>query len=420
MTTSSAVAPVMSVRRSILVLGLLEAFGPLSMDLYLPQLPQLAASLGTSDALAQATMSVCMVGLGVGQLVAGPLSDRCGRRPPLLVGVALFTLLSLACVLAPNIQVLLVARLLQGLAGSAGLVITMAVARDMYSGVDLSRMLSLLAVVSASAPIVAPVVGGTLALLMDWRGIFLVLTGIGLALFVIALTGLKESLPPGMRHSGGLRTTGGHLRELFRDRLFVVIVIAAAAGGAAFFAYLSMSSFVLQDQFGLSPQLFSLFFAINALANLLGAQVSRLLVRRVGPGRMYLIGQLATAAAALLLLASVLLGWGLAGVLSSLALFLFSSGVGGPNGTTLALGAHSARAGTAAAVLGTVTFTVGPIVGPFASLGGSTALAMALTIAIAATVAGLLAWAVVPRLAGMRVSRTRASGAPAPLTPPRG
>lgn len=408
----TAVIPVMSVRRSILVLGLLEAFGPLSMDLYLPQLPQLAASLGTSDALAQATMSVCMIGLGIGQLVAGPLSDRYGRRRPLLIGVALFTLFSLACVLAPNIQVLLVARLLQGLAGSAGLVITMAVARDMYSGVDLSRMLSLLAVVSASAPIVAPVVGGTLALVMGWRGIFLVLTGIGLALFVIALTGLTESLPSGMRHSGGLRTTATHLRELLRDRLFVVIVIAAAAGGAAFFAYLSMSSFVLQDQYGLSPQLFSLFFAVNALANLLGAQLSRLLVRRIGPARMYLTGQLATAAAALLLLCSVLLGWGLPGILASLALFLFSAGVGGPNGTTLALGSHSARAGTAAAVLGTVTFTVGPIVGPFASLGGSTAIAMALTVAIAATIAGVLAWAVVPRL--LRAPATPVS----PVIPP--
>ncbi|MGN6427763.1 MAG: multidrug effflux MFS transporter [Leifsonia sp.] len=387
-----AAPPLMSVRRSILVLGVLEAFGPLSMDLYLPQLPQLASSLGTSDALAQATMAVCMAGLGVGQLVAGPLSDRFGRRRPLLVGVALFTLFSLACVLAPTIQVLLVARLLQGLAGSAGLVITMAVARDMYSGADLSRMLSLLALVSASAPILAPVAGGALALVLDWRGIFAVLTGVGAALFVLAFTGLRETLPPPARHRGGMRTLGAHLRLLARDPLFVLVVIAAAAGGAAFFAYLSMSSFVLQDQFGLSPQAFSLFFAVNALANLLGAQLSRVLVRRLGPARMYLTGQLASCLAAALLLASVLLGWGLPGILCALPLFLFASGVGGPNGTTLALGAHAARAGTAAALLGTVTFTVGPIVGPLAALGGASALAMAVTIACASTLAALVAF----------------------------
>ncbi|MFF1574490.1 multidrug effflux MFS transporter [Leifsonia sp. NPDC058292] len=397
--------PIMSVRRSILVLGLLEAFGPLSMDLYLPQLPQLASSLHTSDALAQATMSVCMIGLGAGQLVAGPLSDRFGRRRPLLIGIALFTLLSIVCVVAPTIEILLVARLLQGLAGSAGLVISLAVARDMFSGAELSRMLSLLALVSASTPIVAPVLGGQLARVMDWRGIFAVLAGIGAALFVLALAGLKETLPPAARHPGGAGAMAGHFRELRRDSLFVLLVVAAAAGGVAFFSYLSMSSFVLQDQFGLTPQLFSLFFATNALASLLGSQLSRVIVARLGPARMYLAGQLATTAAALLLVAAVLLGWGLVGMLVVLPLFLFASGVGGPNGTTLALGAHSARAGTAAAVLGTVTFTVGPIVAPLASIGGSTALTMAVTIGAAGTVAGLVGWLAVRRMR-------------APVTPP--
>ncbi|GIT81909.1 Bcr/CflA family drug resistance efflux transporter [Leifsonia sp. LS1] len=390
---AGAPVPVMSVRRSILLLGVLEAFGPLSMDLYLPQLPQLAGTLGTSAALAQATMAVCMVGLGVGQLVAGPLSDRYGRRRPLLVGVALFAVLSLACALAPTIEVLLAARLLQGLAGSAGLVITMAVARDMYSGAELSRMLSLLALVSASAPIVAPVAGGALALVLDWRGIFGVLAGVGAALLVLALTGLRETLPPALRHGGGLRRTAADFRALSRDGLFLVIVVAAAAGGAAFFGYLSMSSFVLQDGFGLSPQKFSLFFAANALANLIGAQLSRVLVRRLGPARLYLIGELATVTAAAVLLLAVFLDWGVAGVLASLACFLFASGVGGPNGTALALGGHGMRAGTAAAVLGTVTFTVGPIVGPLAALGGTTALTMALTIGIAAAVAATVALA---------------------------
>ncbi|WP_233279359.1 multidrug effflux MFS transporter [Microterricola pindariensis] len=402
----TATAPVrtMSVRRSVLVLGALEAFGPLSMDLYMPTLPQLAASLDTSDTLAQATMSVCMIGLGLGQLLAGPLSDRFGRRRPLLVGVALFALFSLACVFAPTIEVLLVARLLQGLAGSAGIVLSLAIARDMYSGVELSRMLSLLALVGASAPIIAPVIGGQLALFMDWRGIFGVLAGIGVALFVLAFTSLKETLPQEARHGGGFGTTMQHFGALARDRLFVVMLIVSAAGGVAFFTYLSMSSFVLQGEFGLSPQLFSVFFAINALANMGGAQLSRLLVRRLGPVRMYLTGQTATALAAVAMLIVVLSGAGVVGVLIVLAVFLFSSGVGGPNGTTLALGGHAERAGTASAVLGTAMFVVGPIVAPLAALGGATALAMSLTVALSAVIATTLALSVVrPMLRGVAV-----------------
>lgn len=394
MTTVSPVR-IMSVRRSVLLLGALEAFGPLSMDLYMPTLPQLAATLGTSDALAQATMSVCMIGLGLGQLIAGPLSDRFGRRTPILIGVALFALFSLACVFAPTIEVLLVARLLQGLAGSAGIVVTLAIARDMYSGTELSRMLSLLALVGASAPIIAPVIGGQLALVMDWRGIFGVLAGIGTAIFVLTLVLLKETLPPEQRHGGGFGTTAQHFGVLARDRLFVVMLIVSAAGGVAFFSYLSMSSFVLQDEFGLSPQLFSICFAANALANMGGAQLSRLAVSRFGPVRMYLAGQAATALAAAALLLVVLAGGGVVGVLIVLAVYLFCGGVGGPNGTTLALGGHSERAGTASAVLGTAMFVVGPIVAPLAALGGATALAMTLTIAISAVVAGTLAWTVV-------------------------
>ncbi|GAA2463898.1 multidrug effflux MFS transporter [Agromyces soli] len=386
--------PVMGVGRAMLVLGLLEAFGPLSMDLYLPSLPQLATSLGTSDALAQATMSVCMIGLGLGQLVAGPLSDRFGRRRPLLVGVALFTALSLVCVVAPSIEVLLVARFLQGLAGSAGIVICLAVARDLYSGAELSRMLSLLMLVSASAPIVAPVIGGQLALVMDWRGIFGVLGGVGALLFVLALTLMRETLPPERRHGGGFAASGRHLGALARDGLFLAVLGASAAGGVAFFAYLSMSSFVLQDEFGLSPQLFSLCFAANAVANMAGAQLSRVLVRRAGPARMYLLGLSITAACALLLLGGAIAGVAL-WVILALGLFLASVGVGGPNGSTLALSAHGERAGTASAVLGTAQFTVGPIVAPLASLTGATALAMGSTIAAGALVALALGWAVV-------------------------
>ncbi|WP_245561866.1 MFS transporter [Agromyces italicus] len=249
---------------------------------------------------------------------------------------------------------------------------------------------------------------------MDWRGIFGVLTGIGVLLFVLAATLLRETLPPARRHGGGvLRTTGRHLGELGQDRVFVTLLIASAAGGVAFFTYLSQSSFVLQNEYGLSPQLFSLVFAANALANMIGAQASRLGVRRLGPVRMYLGGQTATAFAALLFAGVALAGLPVAAVVGALALYLFSTGIGGPNGTTIALGAHAERAGTASAALGTLQFTIGPIVAPLAAVGGSNAISMSGTMAVASCVAAALAWLVVRPLA------VRAAAGPADGTPSR-
>ncbi|QAB19236.1 Bcr/CflA family efflux MFS transporter [Leucobacter muris] len=391
----------MGLLRITLVLGLLEAFGPLSMDLYLPQLPQLARSLDTSDALAQATMSVCMIGLGIGQLIAGPLSDRFGRKRPLVVGVVLFAVLSAVCAVAPTIEVLLAARLMQGLAGSAGVVISMAVARDLFHGIELSRMLSLLALVTSLTPIIAPVIGGQLARVMDWRGIFFVLAGIGVALVFVAVFGLRESLPETGHHSGSvLGTTVTHASVVLRDPLFVALMLAACLGGAAFFSYLSMSSFVLQGQFGLTPQLFSLVFAMNALSQLGGAQLSRVFVRRLGTARMYLTGQLAGAAAAIALLVVTLLGAPAPVFIALLALYLGAAGLGGPNGTSLALGGHGSRAGTASALLGMAMFTAGAVAAPVVSaLAGSSAATMATSVAAGSAAAALIGWLAVRRLA---------------------
>lgn len=389
----------MSSLRAVLVLGLLEAFGPLSMDLYLPRLPQLARSFDVSDALAQATMSACMIGLGLGQLVAGPLSDRFGRRRPLIAGVAAFAVLSALCAAAPTIETLLVARFLQGLAGSAGIVISLAVARDLFTGVALSRMLSLLLIVSGTAPIVAPIVGGQLAYIMDWRGVFWVLGGIGVCLVALVLLALPETLPPSERHAGGMPTSAAHASMALRDHLFRAVLLAGAAGGVAFFAYLSMSSFVMQEQFGLTPQSFSLVFAACALASIGGGQISRALVVRLGPVGMYLTGVTATLASTALVLALALSHAPGVVIAASLVLFMLLAGTSGPNGSTLALARHGARAGTAAALLGTSTFLFGPIIAPVAALGGTTALTMATTMAIAAAVAAAIAWTGVRRAA---------------------
>lgn len=381
----------MPLSRSILVLGSLSAFGPLSMDLYLPALPELAAGLSTSDALAQTTMSACMIGLGAGQLIAGPLSDRWGRRWPLIVGVALFALLSLACALAPTIELLITARFLQGLAGSAGVVVSLAIARDMFSGAELSRMLSLLALVSSGAPILAPVLGGQLVRIMDWRGVFLVLAGIGAVLLVIALTGLRETLPPDRRHTGGARLTAAHFAALAHDRQYRRILLVAAFSSAGFFAYLSMSPFVFQEQFAATPAGFSLVFAANSLAVLAGSQVNGVAVRRAGPRRMYLLALTLSACVGIVLLGAALLGAGFGVFAGILCAMMFATGLSGPNGSTLALHHHGVRAGTASSVYGVVMFGAGSLAVPLVALLGTSAITMAATMATGTVLAAAAA-----------------------------
>ncbi|WP_245633528.1 multidrug effflux MFS transporter [Amycolatopsis jejuensis] len=371
------------------MLGLLEVFGPISMDLYLPALPRLAEDLRAGQSLAQATMSVCMLGLAFGQLVVGPLSDRLGRRRPLLAGIGLFTVLSVVCAVAPSIEVLLAARFLQGLCGSAGIVLSLAVARDLAEGVELVRLLALLTTVGALAPIVAPVVGGQLAAIVGWRGIFGVLAGVGAVLLLVAATALPESLPPEARRPG---RGGREFRVLLKDRLFLRFLLVSTCSGAAFFTYLASISFVLQDGFSLSPQLFSVCFAANAVMAVLGAQVNRAAVRRAGPIRMYVLGTTFAAIAAATMLVSVLLGAGLITVLIPLALLMFAGGTTQANGNALALADHGRRAGTAAALLGTSSFAIGPIVAPLVSLGGTTPLSMSLTMTVAYGSATVLLW----------------------------
>lgn len=375
-------------RRVAVVLGLLEIFGPISMDLYLPALPRLATDLHTSESLAQATMSVCMLGLAFGQLVVGPLSDRLGRRRPLLAGVGLFAVLSLVCAVAPSIWLLLVARFLQGLCGSAGIVTSLAVARDLADGVELARLLALLTTVGAIAPIVAPVVGGQLAAVLGWRGIFVVLAGIGVALFVLALTCLPES----SRRAAESRSASREFGVLLRDRLFLCFLTVNMCGGVAFFTYLASVSFVLQNSYALTPQLFSLCFAANAIMAALGAQLNRALVRRLGLARMYTVAMATTALAGLAMLVTVLVDAGLVAFLIPLALLMFASGGGQSNGSALALAAHGDRAGTAAALLGTSTFALGPVVAPVVSLGGAGPLSMSLTMTVGYGCAAALVW----------------------------
>ena len=369
--------------RLIVLLGALSTFGPLSMDMYLPGLPDLTRDLDSPAWAAQMTITTCMAGLAAGQLVAGPLSDRLGRRRPLLAGLAGYTLTSALCALAPTIWSLLTVRLLQGLAGAAGIVIARAIVRDRYEGSSAARIYSLLMLVAGLAPILAPLVGGQLLHVTDWRGVFLALAAVGAALLIAAVVWLEESLDPERRHGGGLGATLRVFGTLLRDRGFVGIVLAMALAFSAMAVYIGGSSFVLENVYGMSPQLFSLTFAINAAGIIAASQLGGRLVERVGARALVDAGVRASALGGVGLLAAILLDAGLVGVLPCLFVIVSAVGLVLPNATALALHDYPRAAGSASALFGLAQFGLGGAVVPLAGVaGGDTALPLGITAAV--------------------------------------
>jgi MFS transporter, DHA1 family, multidrug resistance protein len=377
--------------RVVLILGALSAFGPLSIDMYLPGLPALGRSLDAPAWAVQLTLTACLAGLALGQIVAGPLSDRFGRRGPLLAGVAAYAVASLLCALAPSVAVLVPLRFAQGIAGAAGIVIARAIVRDMHSGVAAARFFSLLMLVNGLAPILAPVIGGQVLSVTSWRGVFLVLTAIGALLFLATATGLRETLPPEKRHPGGVTETVRTFGRLLADRAFLGHALACGLAFGAMFAYISGSPFVLQDIYGASPQLFSVMFACNALGLVAASQANRALLRRVEPGAILRGALSVQALAALMLLGVVAAGGGVWPLVALLFVVVASLGFVFPNATALALADHPRVAGSASGLLGVLQFIVGAATAPLVGVGGTdTALPMALTIA-ALAVGGVLA-----------------------------
>lgn len=383
--------------RLVLILGALASFGPLSLDMYLPGLPQLAGDFRVSDSAVQLTLTSCLVGLSLGQLLAGPLADKWGRRGPLLVGLAAYAVASVLCALAPSVGALTGLRLVQGLAGGAGIVISRAVVSDLFQGVAAARFFSLLMLVNGAAPILAPLFGGQLLRITDWRGVFLALAVTGCGLTAAAALGLRETLPPADRRSGGLPDTLRGMGALLRDRAFVGYALSGGFALAAMFAYISGSSFVLQSVYGLSAQTFSLVFGANALGIVALGQLNSVLLRRFSVETLLRAGLALSATGGLLLLASVQLGLGLGGVLAGLFLLVSSIGLIGPNGTARAMDGHTGRRGSASALVGLLQYGAGGLAAPLVGLGGSgTALPMAV-VASSFAVAGVLTYALLVR-----------------------
>lgn len=363
-----------------LVLGLLASLGPLCIDLYLPALPEMAGELNTSTATAQLSLTAGLLGLGVGQLIFGPYSDKLGRMRPLLVSLTLLLFASLWCALAPNIDQLLIARLLQGLAGAGGAVISRAIARDLYSGHELTRFFALLMLVNGLAPIVAPVLGGAMLQFMDWRGIFGVLAGIAVLLFTLASLKLSESLPAERRSQGGILAMLQSLGGLLTQRQFMGLCLTQGFVMAGMFAYIGASPFVLQQIYGLSPQMFSLCFAINGVGLIISAQISSRLSIHWGERKVLKGGLTLAAISSLLLLLAASLHAPLVLLLVPLFFSVAVIGIVGPTASSLAMQSQGDKAGSASALIGVSMFALGACSVPLTGLGGTSSVSMALTI----------------------------------------
>ena len=383
--------------RTALTLGAFVALGPLTIDMYLPALPTITTELETTSAAVQLTLTGTLVGLALGQLVLGPLSDTFGRRGPLLAGTAVHVVASLLVLLAPNIAVLGALRVLQGVGTAAGAVIAIAVVRDLFDGRAAATMLSRLFLVIGAAPVLAPTIGGEVLRFTSWRGVFLVLAVYGLALLAVGFFLIRETLPPERRTSDGVAGTLRGYGRLFRDRAYVGLVLVAGLTMAGLFAYVSGSSFVYQDEFGLDEQQFGLLFGAGAFWLIAATQLNPLLLRWFSPAQVLVAGTVAGAAAGAVLLGLAATGTGgLFAVAVPLWAVLFACGLALPNAPALALSRHGDSAGTAAALLGAVQFGVGAAVSPLVGLLGNDAVAMG-TVIVASLVLAIAVLVVVVR-----------------------
>ncbi|WP_127590112.1 multidrug effflux MFS transporter [Paenibacillus lautus] len=389
MTTNEAGSAIVLTRRKrlqfALILGSLSAFGPLSVDMYLPALPKLSESLGSSASLAQLSLTAFLLGLALGQLVAGPLSDIRGRKAPLIISLIVYSITSLLCAFAPTIWVLVVLRLVQGASGAAGIVISRAVVRDLYTGSELTKFFTLLMLINGLAPIIAPVFGAFVLNFVSWRGVFVVLFLIGLLMLLAVWFGLPETLNREKRANGGIKQTFRTFGTLVRDRVFVGYALSQAFVSAAMFAYISGSPFVLQDIFGVSPQMYSLFFAVNGVGIVLFSQITGRLASRTGETKLLTTGLVIAAFGGTSLFAITWLGGGL--LLIAPMLFLIVSAVGMVSATTTSLAMQKQAAhtsGSASALLGLLPLLLGAAASPLVGLGdGTTAAPMGTVIGIA-------------------------------------
>lgn len=354
-----------------LLLGSLSAFGPLSIDMYLPSLPILANDFGTTVSIAQLSLTACLLGLALGQLIMGPLSDVYGRRKPLMIGLVIFTIASALCMMIPSIWSLIAMRLLQGIAGAAGIVISRAIVRDLYAGKELTKFFALLMLVNGVAPIAAPIAGGQLLKYVTWHGVFGVLAIIGLIMYVAVLIGLPETLPKERKSEGGVKSTLLTFKSLIGDKVFIGYSLTQGFVMAAMFAYISGSPFVLQDIFGLSPQGFSIVFAVNGIGIILATQMTGKLVDKVSETKLLTAGLILAIFGSGLMLIMIITEAGLIPFLIPLFIAIASVGIVSTTSFSLAMQSQEKSAGSASALLGLLPFVLGALAAPLVGIAGN-------------------------------------------------
>lgn len=346
--------------RLVLLLGALVAFGPLSIDLYLPALPAMAAGLGAGAETLQLSITVFLAGFSLGMLVYGPLSDRFGRRPVMLSGIVLFTLASLACLLAQGPATLIGARLFQALGGGAASVLARAVVRDVFTQTEAIRKLSLMAMVTAIAPLLAPLLGSALLAGFGWRGTFASLVLWGAFSLVVVGRGLPETLPPEKRGTLPLGAAFLAYARLLRDPVALGLVLAGGLSFAAMFAYITGSPFYFIELQGYAPRSYSLVFAANALGIFAANYLNSRWVPHRGPQFMATLGSGCALLGALVLMAGLALA-SVPGVLAGLFLVVSMTGLLGANCVGLLMARYPQNAGAAAALFGAGQFGLGTL-----------------------------------------------------------
>lgn len=371
-------------KRLPFILGAMAAIGPFSIDMYLPALPMLGQALGTTAGAAQASLAVFFLGMALGQIFYGPIADRYGRRLPLFIGLGVYTVASLICALAPNIESLIAARLMQALGGCAGMVIARAVVRDVADERGAIRLMAKLMLVMGVAPIIAPIVGGALLGVIGWRGIFLCLAAYGAILLMVIALFLPETLPVERRRRDGLRQVFGVWQRLLGDGYFMGHALAGGLVIGGMFAYIAGSPFVFMELHGVRAEDYGFYFGANAIGIMLVGQITARLVDRVAPARMLTIALSISAVSGLALLGFTSSGFGGFAALI-VALFVYVSMIGAvmPLTAARAMAPHGAIAGNASALMGTLQFGAGALAGlALGALQNGTALPMALVIAL--------------------------------------
>ncbi|MGR3185166.1 Bcr/CflA family efflux MFS transporter [Bacillus subtilis] len=373
------------------LLGMLAILGPLNIDMYLPSFPEIAEDLSASASLVQLSLTACLVGLTIGQLIVGPVSDAQGRRKPLLICIFLFALSSLFCALSPNITTLVAARFLQGFTASAGLVLSRAIVRDVFTGRELSKFFSLLMVITAVAPMVAPMTGGAILLLpfATWHTIFHVLMIIGFLLVLLIALRLKETLPLEKRIPSSIGTSVKTMGSLLKDRSFMgyALTVGFIHGGS--FAYVSGTPFVYQDIYGVSPQVFSILFGINGLAIISGSFIIGRFGGIIHEKSLLRIAVITAMIATAVLLTMTMIHGPLATLVISIFIYMITIGMVLTSTFTLAMEKQGHRAGSASALLGMLPLLLGSIVSPLVGINETTAVPMGAIMFVTAVIGSL-------------------------------